>query len=58
MSQVNKQEVFEYLSDLREAGLTNMFGAVPWLETQFGIDRTQGRDLLLEWIRSHNKEAA
>lgn len=56
MSQVNKQEVFEYLSDLREAGLTNMMGAAPHIVDSFGIGPAVARKLLLEWMQSFNKE--
>jgi len=30
-------EYFEYLDDLRESGVTNMFGARPYIVRQFGL---------------------
>lgn len=50
-----KQEVFEYLDDLRESGVTNMFGASSYIEDEFGIERKEARDLLLEWMRTFSE---
>jgi hypothetical protein len=49
----NKEEVFAYLDTLRESGVTNMFGAGPYLEGEFGVSRREARDLLLEWIETY-----
>ena len=35
-----KEEVFDYLDDLRDEGITNMFGARPYIESTFGLDKT------------------
>jgi hypothetical protein len=32
------QEAFDFLDNLRDSGVTNMFGARPYLERQFGLD--------------------
>ena len=45
-----KQEVFEYLDRLRKSGRTNMFGAGPYLEEEFGIGRKEASVLLKEWM--------
>ena len=45
-------EHFEYLVQLRDSGDTNMFGASPYLEEEFGLDRREARDILTTWIRS------
>jgi hypothetical protein len=45
-------DYFEYLDMLRESGVTNMFGAAPYLQKEFGIDRRQARDVLMRWMRS------
>lgn len=34
---MDKTEYFEYLDELRESGVTNMFGAAPYLVSEFGI---------------------
>ena len=45
-------EYFEFLNDLREAGVTNMFGAAPFLVQEFGIDKREARDILKQWMES------
>lgn len=49
---IDTQEVFSFLDALRESGATNMFGAAPYIQREFGVDRTRARDLLLEWMES------
>lgn len=49
---VNKDEVFAYLDDLRESGITNMWGAGLYIQTEFEIDNNEARDLVLEWMET------
>ena len=51
----DKQKYFEFLNVLRESGVTNMFGAGPYLEQEFGLDRYEARDILLEWMLGFKK---
>jgi hypothetical protein len=51
----NNKEYFEYLVALRDSGVTNMWGAAPYLQDYFGISRKESRDILIEWIESFNK---
>ena len=51
----SNDEYFAYLDDLRESGVTNMFGASPYLQEEFGLDRYEARDILLQWMQSFNK---
>lgn len=44
-------EVFEYLDALREAGTTNMYGAGPYLQEEFGLGRKEARELLRKWMK-------
>jgi len=47
----NKQEeVNEYLDDLRESGVTNMFGAGIYLEQAFGMTKSDARKALTTWM--------
>lgn len=46
------EEYFEYLDQLRESGVTNMFGATPYLIEEFGVDISTARRILTEWMRS------
>jgi hypothetical protein len=49
-------EYFEYLNTLRETGVTNMFGAAPYLQQAFGLSRHEARKVLAEWMNSFDKE--
>jgi len=51
-------EYFEYLDDLRESGVTNMFGAAPYLQEAFGLSRYEARDVLLKWMETFNERHA
>jgi hypothetical protein len=44
------KEYFEYLEVLRKSGVTNMFGAAPYLQREFGLSRHEARDVLLKWM--------
>ena len=56
MSKVTDQdEVFHFLDDLRESGDTNMFGAGPYVETEFNISRQTARDLVTEWMKTFDE---
>lgn len=43
-------EVIEYLDDLRDSGVTNMFGAGAYLQEGFGFSRTEARAALRYWM--------
>lgn len=42
---------FIYLIELRRSGITNMFGASPYLMREFGITNQEARQILGEWMR-------
>lgn len=42
----------EYLDELRESGITNMFGASPYLAEEFFLDEKESREIVSEWMRS------
>ena len=48
-------EVFEYLDELKESGVTNMFGAAIYLVEQFDIDIRDAREALSRWMDSKTK---
>ena len=48
-------EYHDYLNALRDSGVTNMFGAGPYLQRDFGISRQEARDILLEWMENFNR---
>ena len=47
---MNIREEFLYLNRLRESGDTNMFGAAPYLQDEFDLDRREARKILTEWM--------
>lgn len=45
-------EEFEYLNTLRESGVTNMFGASPYLQEAFDISKNEAKAILSAWMKS------
>lgn len=50
-----KEQVFDFLDDLRESGLTNMFGARPYVMKAFKIKSHEAGSLVQEWIRTFSQ---
>ena len=50
-----QDEANEYLDDLRESGVTNMFGAGVYLRDVFDVTRQQASKLLAEWMRTYGE---
>ena len=46
------KKYFGYLNDLRESGVTNMWGAGEYLVEEFGIDAAEAKEILVEWIKT------
>ena len=53
-NEVDEKDVFEFLVRLRDSGRTNMFGAGPYIEAEYGVSAAEGRRLLAVWIESFN----
>jgi hypothetical protein len=51
-----EKRVFKYLNLLRESGQTNMYGAVPYIQSAFGISYGESKDLLILWMDVFNNE--
>lgn len=49
------QEYFTFLEDLRLGGRTNMFGASPYLEKEFGISSKKAKEVLIEWMKTYKE---
>lgn len=45
-------EHLEYLDALRESGVTNMFGARPYVENEFSVSKSDATTILSYWMRS------
>ena len=52
---MDKEEYFEYLDDLRESGVTNMYGASLYLQEEFDLDRQEAEDILVEWMQTFSE---
>lgn len=52
---MNKDVVFQFLNDIRESGKINMFGAGPYVQEVFGVDRYEANELVKEWMMSFQK---
>ena len=44
-----------FLNDLRDSGVTNMFGAAPYLQDEFGLDKREARQVLANWMQSFSE---
>jgi len=53
MTVFEKEEMFDYLENLRESGVTNMFGAAPYLKDAFDISMLDAKQILLEWMQNY-----
>ena len=50
----NKYWIF--LEELRKSGVTNMYGAGPYLEHRFGIGQREARMIVADWMRNYNPD--
>jgi hypothetical protein len=46
------EDVYQYLDDLRDSGVTNMFGADPYVQREFDLERKEARSLVTAWMQS------
>ena len=53
------KQYFDYLDRLRDSGVTNMFGAVPYLRRKFpelSFDPAKAKEILKAWMDSRGRE--
>ena len=48
------EEIDEFLTDLRDGGAINMFGAAPYIQEEFGFTKIEAREILMKWMRGSN----
>lgn len=53
---MDKQRVFNYLDALRDSGLVNMFGSVPYVRKMFNVSQADGVALVVEWMESFKEK--
>jgi hypothetical protein len=46
------QEHLEYLDELRESGITNMYGAGNYLQKAFGLNQNDASEVLGQWMNT------
>ena len=47
------EQYFDYLDDLRDSGVTNMYGATPYLQREFDFNKQDARTVLKAWMESY-----
>lgn len=57
MSTINKDwySYYETLEDIRKSGITNMFGASPYLATLCEIDEKLAQKVLINWMENYSE---
>lgn len=53
MNMPDRDTIFNFLDHLRDSGITNMFGAVPYIREAFDIERDKAREILIEWMNQY-----
>ena len=41
-----------FLDNLRASGVTNMFGATPYIQENFGLEKTKASKILIYWMNT------
>ncbi len=50
-----QEKVNVFLDRLRESGETNMWGAAPYIQEAFGVNRTEAKQYLLNWMQTFDE---
>jgi hypothetical protein len=53
-----ERQYYSYLNVLRDSGVTNMFGASPYLQEEFGLSRREAKEVLMSWMKSFSAGAS
>lgn len=53
---MTKNEYWIYLENLRKSGVTNMYGAAPYLEEAFDLEPAEARKILADWMQNYNPD--
>lgn len=56
MTKPTQKEMFEYLVDLRDSCVVNMYGAAPYLQDHFNLTRQEAKEVLSAWMKSFDKK--
>ena len=53
-----EEHVFEFLDELGESGVTNMYGASPYIREAFDVTRYEANRLLAKWMETYSERHA
>lgn len=53
---MTKNKYWIYLENLRQSGVTNMFGAGPYLQAEFDLTEREAREILIDWMNKYNRD--
>jgi hypothetical protein len=51
----SREVMFDYLDELRDSGIVNMFGARPFLMAEFDIPPNVASKVLSDWMKTFSK---
>ena len=51
-----RDHYWNYLETLRRSGITNMFGAVPYLMKEFEVTKIEASQILKDWMQNYNPD--
>ena len=46
---------FDWLEDLRQSGIVNMYGARPYLAEAFELNKEESRNILIKWMENYEE---
>jgi len=49
---IEDKPYFDFLNALRDSGATNMWGAAPYLQKEFGLSKSEARKVLGKWMKT------
>lgn len=56
MEYLELEEYFEYLDELRESGVTNMFSAPSYLQDRYSLDKVTARAVFTVWTETFDPD--
>tara|TARA_R110000824_G_scaffold259469_1_gene448196 strand:- start:711 stop:917 length:207 start_codon:yes stop_codon:yes gene_type:complete len=51
-----EREAMEYLNDLKDSGVTNMYGATPYLMEEMDLGRSDAGKIMRLWMRNFQED--
>ena len=51
----NQEQVFKFLDELQESGVTNMFGAGNYVQKEYRININEANNYVAEWMRTYDE---